>query len=35
VIRPLLVIISLAVTAKLLLDPANPLRVLVVGLFAR
>ena len=35
VIRPLLVIISLGVTVKLLLDPANPLRVLVLALFAR
>jgi uncharacterized membrane protein YfcA len=35
VIRPLLVIISLAVTAKLLLDPANPLRVLVQGVLTR
>lgn len=35
VIRPLLVIISLGVTAKLLLDPANPLRVLVLALVAR
>jgi uncharacterized membrane protein YfcA len=34
-IRPLLVIISLGVTAKLLLDPANPLRMLVVTLLAR
>lgn len=35
VIRPLLVVISLGVTAKLLLDPANPLRTLVLSLFAR
>jgi uncharacterized membrane protein YfcA len=35
VIRPLLVIISLGVTAKLMLDPANPLRVLVLGWLAR
>ena len=35
VIRPLLVIISLAVTTKLLLDPANPLRVLVLGFLGR
>ena len=30
-IRPLLVIISLAITARLLSDPANPLRVMVTG----
>ncbi len=32
-IRPLLVIICLAMVAKLLSDPANPLRQLLVGLF--
>ncbi|MDP3175321.1 MAG: TSUP family transporter [Phenylobacterium sp.] len=32
-IRPLLVVISLAMTAKLLLDPANPLRAIVQGWF--
>lgn len=31
-IRPLLVVISLAMTAKLLADPANPLRTMLAGL---
>lgn len=30
-IRPLLVVISLAMTARLLSDPANPLRIMIVG----
>jgi uncharacterized membrane protein YfcA len=30
-IRPLLVVISLAIVLKLLSDPANPLRVLIAG----
>ncbi|MNK62476.1 hypothetical protein D3C87_816570 [compost metagenome] len=33
-IRPLLVIISLAITARLLSDPGNPLRVVVAGWFS-
>lgn len=33
-IRPLLVVISLGMTVKLLLEPANPLRVLIGGWFA-
>lgn len=32
-IRPLLVVISLAMTAKLLADPANPLREIIEGFF--
>ena len=31
-IRPLLVVISLAMTAKLLADPANPLRTMIAGM---
>jgi uncharacterized protein len=33
-IRPLLVVISIAVTIRLLVDPANPLRVMVLGWFS-
>lgn len=33
-IRPLLVVISLAMTVKLLADPANPLRMMIAGLLA-
>ncbi len=33
-IRPVLVVVSLAMTAKLLADPANPLRVVVEGWFS-
>jgi uncharacterized membrane protein YfcA len=33
-IRPLLVIISIAVTVKLLIDPANPLRVMILSWFS-
>ncbi len=34
-IKPLLVVISLGMTLKLLADPANPLRVMVLGMWGR
>ena len=34
-IRPLLVVVSLGMTAKLLADPANPLRIMVQGWFGQ
>jgi uncharacterized membrane protein YfcA len=34
VIRPLIIIVSLGLTLRLLFDPENPLRQYVMGLFA-